>query len=199
MTDYQNYQNETVVNLGSNKGAPSRAAIIVVLLLFLALVAAISFGLGWFLGQRNVNSTPKETNTVDTKAIKAPDGKDIYLDQDEGYQVTYAKTWTAESKSGEIKGVTLKKDSSTVDIYLADKKVDLSKEQKAKLEKTNKIELTVDGKKITATENVLKDGYITVGTVAATEKSPQVSFVLNATDEVAYPEAKEIVSSIHFL
>lgn len=195
------FGNENVVNINFPTQKKSHFLIVVFLFLFLVILAALSFGIGFLYGQIsfNQNSTVLEKKTGQT-SLRIFGEKKIFSDFSQKYKITFPHDWEVKERQGDIPGAFLKGKEATIEIWLLVKQtLTFSEEQKNAIEKTTKSEIKISQQKAQVVEYTYKAGnYFATIEMEATNLTPRTTFWIRSTNTTEYATAREIVSSFVF-
>ena len=189
-----------VVDIGSPEKPENFTNIAIVLFILLALLGTAAFGGGFVIGRATLTDN-QPVLQKQAPTTKASGDNTIYTDSANRYSLTFPNDWKQQTNSDGTVGVSVNSQTASVQLWLGvEQEVGFSAEQKAAIDKTTKVDLTVNGTKITLTEYLYKAGnYFAVGKLASTSKNPPVTFFIKADDQGSYQVAKGIVSSFKFL
>lgn len=191
---------DRVIEIGSPQQKIGFVSLFLTLLVFLVVVSLFSFGGGYLIGQIEINQPQIKKLTGSTKTIDQKDGNSLFSDSNAKFSVTFPSTWKVTSKKTGIKGATIENSEASVELWLlVDQPVALNDEQKAGVQTTKQIQLTVDQQTINATEYIYTAGnFLTTAQLPASKESSKVTFLIKARDKNSYDAAKQIAQSFKF-
>ncbi len=183
----------------SLKRKANNLAVFFTLFLFLIFSTLLMLGVGYLWG--SYRALPQQEKVVSTGAKLANQTeKNVYVDNERGFKISYPDGWVATKKTVGYSGVVFSKEDSVVEIWLTvDQPFSLSQEQKAALVTTNTLNLKIGGQTAKMTEYIYTAGnYFSIIKLSAHEKKPLVTFWIKAENQDIYSQAKAIAQSFSF-
>lgn len=191
---------EQVVEISSPQKPVNSVVSVLTLLGLLLLLAAISYFIGFSLGKTFAPQTQLKADSKKTMLSAKKNGDSLFSDTYYNYEITFPNTWKATLLDETTREIKLESEEGVLEMWLVfNQQIELSKQQKDGLQKTNQTKLQVNSKTITASEYVFDNGsFLTSGTIASTTNTPEVSFLLKSYNQKTYEVEKGIIKSFTF-
>ncbi len=189
-----------VLEIGTPQKKVGFVSLFLTLIIFLSIIAAISFGTGFVIGRVTLNQPAPATKRTDPTITDQKNGYSLFSDSFAKFQVTFPTSWKAQSLTTDAGGALFQSDQASVEFWLVvDQPVALSSEQQARIDKTNTIKLKMNNQLVGATEYVYKSGtFLTTGSLDATDKTPKVTFLIKTADQKNYDISKALLQTFSF-